>query len=202
MCVENRGRGLGRLESINLHELVVSIDALEMPEILSVSLLLGASRPQTIRKVLQLSATAGVTSVTVVGSERGEKSYLSSHILRAEEATVEFEKGAEQGGVSHLPQFAVAVSLTRYLADSHRPANEVALCFDRSGTDSVARGAGINNLPVTVAIGSEAGWSAEELRTLREHGFVLVTLGPYEFRVEQALGLALGQILAQISHYK
>ena len=53
-------------------------------------------------------------------------------------------------------------------------------------------------LPVTIAIGGERGWSKSERDSLREYEFVLTDLGPRVLRTETACIAAVSIIKSQL----
>ena len=90
-----RGQGRILLASIDkvTIELALSDECLET---IPVSLFVGVSRPQTIKKVIQAAVMFGVSSLHFVRSEKGEKSYLQSRSLDEESLEAEALKALEQ----------------------------------------------------------------------------------------------------------
>lgn len=167
-----------------------------------VDLIVGVSRPQTVKKVIQAAVMLGVQSLHFVRSERGEKSYLQSTALLPDHIEEETVKALEQVWDTRAPQVSVhrtfdyfcknrlqsigasAASL-RIVADPHgQPLRSVAQLHS---TKSTAAG-------VVVAIGPERGWSDSEVDAFRRASFHVVGLGERVLRVELALTFLLGQL--------
>lgn len=164
-----------------------------------IDLLIGLSRPQTIKKVIQAAVMSGVRSLHLVHTESGEKSYLDSHLLRPEYLQTEIIKALEQTGEGLYP----AIHIYRSFSELRTRALD-CLGSDQPHLRMVAV-PGEPLIPVSIferrsdalvlAVGSEAGWSERELTCLRECGFVSIGLGPRVMRVELALTFLLGQSL-------
>lgn len=164
-----------------------------------IDLVVGLSRPQTTKKVIQAAVMAGVRSLHLVHTQSGEKSYLDAHLLKPEYLRVEVAKSLEQTGEGLFP----AIHVHRSFAQVY---NDV---LDTLGSTKAhlrlvaAPGEPLISVPVlqqesdalVIAVGSEAGWSEQELCRLKERGFVGVGLGSRVLRVEVALMFLLGQSL-------
>jgi RsmE family RNA methyltransferase len=179
-------------------ELVSSESSLQLRPI---DLVVGLSRPQTTKKVIQAAVMSGVRSLHLVHLESGQPSYLDSHILRPADLREEISKSLEQICEGLYPEVHVHRSLHRFISDSAAllSADTGSLkIVAQSGGDLVTgeQLSGVNSL--VMAIGSEGGWSDRELKRLESIGFVSKGLGPRVVRVEIALLYLLGQTL-QIS---
>lgn len=201
-----RGEALVRESSA---ERVVLELALSLPprDLRAVDLIVGVSRPQTIKKVVQAAVMLGARSLHFVCSEKGEKSYLQSTALLEESLQQESVKALEQVWDSRPPSISVHRSF-RYFSENKLEslagaAGGVKLIAHPSG-ERVARaltdakqadGRGPAS-GVIVAIGPERGWSDAEVATLLQRGFRVVGLGERVLRVEIALTFLLGQLEA------
>jgi RsmE family RNA methyltransferase len=67
-----------------------------------VCLLLGTPRPTMIKSICVVSATMGVDHIVMVRSERVDKAYFGSKMMRAEEMKRNLVHGAEQGVVRQV----------------------------------------------------------------------------------------------------
>ncbi len=170
----------------------------------SIDLIVGLSRPQTVKKVIQAAVMLGVRSLHFVLSERGEKSYRTSHALQAEKIEEETIKALEQIWDSMAPSVQVHFSLRRvFEVLAHSSSDEpqaLKLLADPSGVSLVTLGvanlAGAHSVtaPTVLAVGPERGWSAAEVAEFSSHGFTAITLGERVLRVELALVFLLGQL--------
>lgn len=90
-----------------------------------------------------------------------------------------------------VPLVEETVSLQEFLRGLRPPSGEEVrlLCLERAGMLPPAREAAPRR--VTVAVGPEGGWSAEEVIALRAAGFEDLSLGPRVLRAETAALAAL-----------
>jgi RsmE family RNA methyltransferase len=162
-------------------------------------LIIGLSRPQTIKKVLHTAVMSGVRSLHLVHTFSGEKSYLDSHLLKPECLEQEVVKALEQTGEGLYPSiqvhrsfFGLCERVLDSLACPERQLRLVAAPGEPLVSPAIFSG---SNDALVLAVGSEAGWSERELGILKERGFIGVGLGPRVLRVEVALSFLLGQSL-------
>jgi len=163
-----------------------------------IDLIVGVSRPQTIKKVVQAAVMFGARSLHFVRSERGDKSYLQSTSLSEESLQEEAIKALEQVWDTRVVPIVVHRSFGHFCAaklplleDGRAPLKLLAHPIGeglRSAFESPSAGGAI------VAIGPERGWSEGEVGRLQSEGFSLVGLGERVVRVELALTFLLGQL--------
>jgi 16S rRNA (uracil1498-N3)-methyltransferase len=165
----------------------------------SIDVIVGLSRPQTVKKVIQAAVMAGVRSLHLVCTENGERSYLDAHLLRPEALEQEVVKALEQIWEGSHPVIKVHKNfkyftvhhLTGFGGGEHSlnlvasPGGRLLSCTDLSGEVG----------SMVLAIGPEAGWTQQEISCFVGCGFVAVGLGPRVVRVEVALNYLLGQSL-------
>lgn len=207
IAVMNGMRGHGRIVSASTHEVVIALDLGE-PRLdhLPVSLIVGVSRPQTVKKVIQAAVMFGVSSLHFVRSEKGEKSYLQSRSLNADQIEEEKIKALEQIWDSRPPEIVVhrafsyfmtekfpsVVNATRDAGDGHEVLRVVAHPGGASLTCSDAPR--VRDSGAIIAIGPERGWSDGEVQLFEQSGFEKIGLGQRVVRVELALVFLLGQL--------
>lgn len=165
----------------------------------SIDVIVGLCRPQTVKKVIQAAVMAGVRSLHLVRTDKGERSYLDSHLLRPYALQAEVIKALEQIWEGSYPVIEVHRNFN-YFTSRHlggfgesgrglkliaSPGARPLLCKDLAGEcDSLV-----------LAIGPEAGWTQQEVNNFVGCGFEPVGLGPRVVRVEVALNYLLGQSL-------
>jgi 16S rRNA (uracil1498-N3)-methyltransferase len=165
----------------------------------AIDLVVGLSRPQTTKKVIQAAVMAGVRSLHLVHLESGERSYLDSHLLRPEDLRREIAKGLQQVWEGLYPEISVYRDMRSFLKQRSEllggaaqgqikvvahPANSEVNCAAFSGYSSAV-----------IAVGSEGGFNQRELEVFTERGFTALGLGARVVRVEVALIYLLGQSL-------
>lgn len=166
------------------------------------ALIVAVPRPQTIRKVIQLAVTTGVSELHFIRSRNTEKSYLSSKALSPMAIERECQLALEQCCSPFAPLVQVHQRFRPFLEDV------LAARMQSSGnqrgvlacTGSVERPYHVNisavNTFVWLAIGPESGWNNFEEELFRGQGFEDFSLGPRILRVETAAALGLGVIEA------
>ncbi len=174
-----------------------------------ITLLVGLPRPQTARDILRDATTAGVAALHFVRTDKAEPSYATSSLWTSGEWRRHALAGAEQAFDTRVPEITHGRPLAACLAaaaalDAPAPgaapaAVSLRLALDnyespqRLGALEFPAGAGL-----TLAIGSERGWSAAERDALRGAGFQFVHLGSRVLRTEAAVLAALAIVRAKL----
>ncbi len=172
---------------------------------LPVVLVLGLSRPQTMRKVLREAASLDLGHLLLFRSDRGEPSYASSSLWSSGEWETQLRQGTEQAFTTFVPVAQHADSLedaVKKLAGGPRLAlDNYEATEGLPGALAEAVGKVDTNAPLAVAVGSERGWSARERDVLRAAGFTLAHLGPRVLRTETAVTAAAVLTAAAMGRY-
>jgi 16S rRNA (uracil1498-N3)-methyltransferase len=187
------------------------------PAPLPVRLLMGFPRPIQAGRILKDLTSMGAASIWFALSELGEKSYAESNFFKNREYSDFLVEGAEQCGVPRLPEVRTFWSLERALEaldspeehPSARAADSAAqetkpdapgprrLCLHPGpGLPSLSGLPGLG-LPLTLALGSERGWTQGELALLAARDFVLCGLGPRVLKTETAAAASLAIVLSR-----
>lgn len=140
----------------------------------------------TIQKAVELGVAAiqpvlTAKSVVRLSSEREAKKL--AHWKRVAISA------CEQCGRNRIPAISAPVTLDRYRA----PEDSSRILLSPAGEQTLA---GMAKAPVTLAVGPEAGFSADEERLLQRAGFVPVRLGLRILRTETAALAALAALNA------
>jgi 16S rRNA (uracil1498-N3)-methyltransferase len=201
------GKGLGRAITTHICQERVELEITSIAQaepLLYTSLIVGLSRPQTVRKVLHIASVMGATELHLVKTARSEKSYLQSKCLEPEALQEEIFKGLEQAGNVFPPavtihrsfSFFVRERLPQLIQERGSPAPLCLAGHTRSDRplSELCRNFTPTIKPVFAAIGPEAGWNDEEVEKLAERGFIPLSMGGFVLRVETALTALLAQI--------
>jgi RsmE family RNA methyltransferase len=203
-------RGKGTLAAVSALELILSFTWGEPPPPLDpIVLLVGLPRPQTGRKILQEATALGVSALHFFASERGEPSYAPSTLWSSGEWRRHLITGAEQAFCTRLPAITWARPLSDIIAElSPPPASGSAprIALDNyESPDALGNCHVLRDIPsenprplITLAIGSERGWSAAERDFLRAKNFTLAHLGPRVLRAETAVTAAVAIVKARL----
>ncbi len=156
-------------------------------------------RPQTFKKVLQVSATMGVRRVHFINANRVEKCFFSASATRPERIRQYLEKGLSQGKRTRLPKVSINPRFRCFFEEvmprleSDEQGRAVKLVADVECesylNSSLLEGAA----RIIIAIGPEGGWVPFELEIMRSQGFEKFKLGDWPLRIENALVATLAQ---------
>lgn len=165
------------------------------PALAPVDLIIGLARPQTNRKILQEATSLGVRSMVFVSTERGEPSYASSKLWSSGEWRRHLVSGSAQAFATRLPRIGFGLSLPEALKAISDNAVRVAL-DNYEGTAALGTLIGRRpNSDVTLAIGSERGWTEGERALMRGFDFEMAHLGARPLRTETATIAAVSIVL-------
>ena len=193
--VINGPRGKGLIEWIDGGAVKISFEwnAPHLSDLLPISLLVGLSRPQTCRKVIEQAASLGVAEIIFFHTDKGESSYGESSLWHDEWQRL-LIKGTEQAFSCHLPRCIKVDGLEQARAAS-RIAPKIALALDiYEAGECISTFKQKKDEPAHLAIGPERGWSGLERDCLKANGFSLCHMGQRVLRVETAVVAAVGAI--------
>lgn len=201
---EARVLGEAIIRILNADELVLDFEPQRAaPPLAPLRILLGFPRPIQAARILKDLTSLGVCEIHLTGTELGEKSYAMSSIFKDKDFRGPLIEGAEQAGNPRLPRVFTHWSLSRCL-DSLFCADGVAeergsciFLHPYGGSERMGLAAGIES-PVTLAIGSERGWTEAEIALLASSGFVARSLGQRILKTETAAVAATVLALARL----
>jgi RsmE family RNA methyltransferase len=161
-----------------------------------IDLIVGLSRPQTSRKILQDATNLGVRRIFFVSTERGEPSYATSKLWTTDQWKRFVRAGVEQAFSTQFPEVHAGIEIVDALNSTQ--STETRVCLDNyEATTELWKAIGSAGA-VALAIGSERGWSESERNRFREHGFTLAHLGERPLRTETAAVAAIGITVARM----
>lgn len=178
--------GTGVVLSLNPLELRVTLDR-EPPPPLPLTLILALPRPKVLNRVIASATSLGVKHIHLINAWRVEKSYWKSPRLASlEEPCI---LGLEQARDTILPKIELH-RLFRPFIESFTPAG-IALVAHPLAAQECPRSI---NGDVTLAIGPEGGFIAQEIESFQRAGFTPVSLGPRILRVETAVAALVARL--------
>ncbi len=184
--------GAGRVTRLDAEalEMEVALDR-DPPAALPLTLVLALPRPKVLNRVIASVASLGVKRLFLVNAWRVEKSYWKSPKL--DRLRDQITLGREQAKDTVLP----SIELRRLF----RPFAEDELPSIARGTRALVAHPGAAAEcpralaePVTLAVGPEGGFIAEEIASLERAGFTPVHLGPRVLRVETAVAALIARL--------
>ncbi len=165
----------------------------------AIDIICALPRPQTFKKVLQVSATMGVDRVHFINANRVEKCFFSASVTRPERIRQYLEKGLSQGKRTRLPKVSINPRFRCFFEEvvprleSDEQGKAVKLVADLE-CESYLNGSLLEGAErIIIAIGPEGGWVPFELEIMQSQGFEKFKLGNWPLRTENALVATLAQ---------
>lgn len=222
----NGSLGSARIIRLGAESMLLDYQAeSEAPALYPVNILMGFPRPIQAGRILKDLTSLGVGRIWFTLSALGEKSYAESSFFRTRDFETHLIEGAMQAGNPRLPQVDCFWSLARacdaidaaqreplHLAtpaatNLNDPHNLSASADSTGKTDKLVfhPGEGLPRLadfsalstPLWLAIGSERGWTEEEMETLQHRGFIACSLGSRILKTETAALAAASIVLGK-----
>ena len=162
-----------------------------------------------MKRLLKDISTMGISSIHIIGTLLGEKSYFNSTLIEKNLITKYLIEGASQGGSTLIPSYQIYNSLQTFLKSENAPKKEdIKIVFDLAPSDNQAIETQLQNFGkngqknnIYLAIGSERGWAMEERTLFRENTFENKKLGNRILRTETATIASLSYIFSKIGIY-
>lgn len=156
-------------------------------------LIVGLSRPQTSKKVMEHATTFGVKKIHFYKAALSEKSYISSKVFTERESDELFLAGLSQSAIYtqrpelHIDQFNPA----QMYADKKQK-----FILDLNATKSFLdyRDSIDFNQTIHLSIGPERGFIKEDLERFYQAGFQPVKISSTVLRVEHAVYSSIAQL--------
>jgi RsmE family RNA methyltransferase len=173
-------------------EMRVTLDR-KPPAPLPLTLVLALPRPKVLNRVLASATSLGVKRIVLINAWRVEKSYWKSPKLAEENLLLQRVLGLEQARDTMLPAIELKRLFRPFVEDElSAMANEtLALVAHPTGARECPRNVAT---PVTLVIGPEGGFIAQEVESLQRVGFEAVTLGERILRVETAVAAIIARL--------
>lgn len=190
--VLNQDLYTGTIKSMDEKECTVQLSSLEEAQEPWFNLIIGLSRPQTIKKVLEHGTTFGAKSFHFFKAELSEKSYLDSKIFQNEAYVENMIDGLSQSGIyTQLPE----LKLEKFNpATQYQKKDEQKFILDLETNNTFSDLQIDFNLPIHLAFGPERGWTKNEINNFQNAGFKSVKISSSILRVEHAVYSAVSQL--------
>lgn len=162
-----------------------------------IKIILGFPRPIQLRRILRDAASLGFAEIVLCGTELGERSYLKSNLSSPEEIKKYLLDGISQAGQTLLPDFSFCNSVKEALKDLKAALFKgCKVLLDIGDFPSLSTFKMKKGEELTIAIGSERGWTQNEREAFFSEGFISYSMGKRILRTETALTSALSVLLA------
>ena len=173
-------------------ELQVTLDR-DPPPPPPLTLILALPRPKVLNRVIASATSMGVKRIVLVNAWRVEKSYWKSPRLSEENLLLQRVLGLEQARDTVMPVIETRRLFRPFVEDELPSIAQGSLSLvahpvaARECPRTVAQ-------PVTLAIGPEGGFIAQEVESLQRIGFAPVSLGERVLRVETAVAALIARL--------
>ena len=186
--------GFGYIENINKPQVTIAriqLDQIPPPQI-DVELILALPRPRMLQRSLQTIATMGVKTLHLIHTERVEKSFWQTPLLKPAVIDEQFFLGLEQARATQMPVLKIHTKW-RDFAQSVLPSFlQYQKIIAHPGDYSEATK--LSAQPAVLAIGPEGGFSPKEVEVFIAADFSPVQLGGRILRVETAVPVLLAKL--------
>lgn len=165
----------------------------------SLSLILALPRPQTLKKVLEGIGAAGVKELILINTDRVQKSFFSSKLLKDDAWMHHLRLGMEQGSNTYLTEVSVKPSFREFFKEAGSIPEDAVRLITHPTTERTLWNTPIaqphrKGQPLFCAVGPEGGWLETEVSQFKSNGFEIISLGNTIHRVENAVMALLAQI--------
>lgn len=192
LVVINKGVCMGKITSLSHSEIriIPNFSELKKPkrEIL-LSLKIAASRPQTVKKIIEHGASLGVSSFSFYKAKLSEKSYLSSKVFQNKNYLEYLYLGLSQSAnLYKLPNFEIEH------AHDHSPLPPQSFILSTRVDKNFCNYKLDFDKQVTLILGPERGLTPEEEDDFISRGAKPVSIGKNILRVEIATFVTIGAL--------
>jgi 16S rRNA (uracil1498-N3)-methyltransferase len=193
-----KSTGIAVINSIDLknRRVIVKYQAentnLLQANLASVRVFSSLQRPQTVKKIIHLSANCGVSEIFFFPAEKSENSYLNASIWSERNLLDEIILGLEQGGRIFPPK--ITVLRNKYRIQDHLTlGNRFILEFNHKSILNYSETLDYKN-PIQIVFGPESGFLEEDILFFSNLGFQKISISENILRSEIAFAFILAQI--------
>ena len=160
-----------------------------------IRLVLALPRPIVLKRLLPQITALGIKDIVLVQTNRVEKSYWASPVLKMENMQEQIQLGLEQAKDTVFPKIQLRKRFKPFVEDELQG-------FAKSTKILVAHPEGKKSFPrrikykITLCVGPEGGFVPYEIGLLKAHGATVVQMGQRILKVETAV-IGLLSILNQ-----
>lgn len=194
-CGDNR-EFLTTIESVHKKKVTVVIHEMRTMNRESdckIHLAQGISKGERMEWVIQKATELGVASITPLITARcsvkQDKDRLTKKHTQWESIAI---AACEQSGRNRIPKIHSLLRLDVFLQQCQTKSKLIL----HPGANQSWRNGGINNQEITLVVGSEGGFTEEEIKQAIAHQFQLMSLGPRVLRTETAALAAISVLQA------
>lgn len=185
------GVGSGIVSKLSTDYCKIKIEKISAKNPQWFDLVVGISRPQTTKKILEHGTTFGAASFHFYKATLSEKSYLDSKVFESTESDELIKLGLAQSATyDQLPK----VSTYKYNPAEGFAHYEQKFILDLNGTETFLDQKIDFSKPIVVSVGPERGFAKEDLLHFTNAGFKSIKISKTILRVEHAIYSAVSQL--------
>lgn len=191
------GKGVGEILSVAPDEVRIRIGELEAETPPALHLIVALPRPLALSRLLHTTASFGVRHIDLIRAWKVPKSYFDSPRLEPSRIDSDLRLGAEQGGQSFSPTFAVHEGFRGFvesLDQGERAARPERRFVLEPGAPVTFVPPLRLDAPLSLAFGPEGGFIPSELDSFERASFSPVRLSSAILTTEIAIASALAQL--------
>ncbi|MGP1437921.1 MAG: RsmE family RNA methyltransferase [Treponema sp.] len=196
--------GTGIIKKIDDKKLLFAFKEVCPPNNLyPINVIIGIPRPIQLKRLLKDITTMGVSSIHLVGTMLGEKSYMSSTLIENNNIEKYLIEGATQAGTTLLPTCKIHNSIYKFFENEVLQEVDEKIIFDINykNIPNVSAKNIKKDRTIWLAFGSERGWSEQERNIFYKNNFKFITLGNRILRTETASIAGISYILTCMNEY-
>lgn len=197
-----RGKGKVKLHAEGGIELQVNWLPQHHNDLYPISLIVGVSRPQTCRKILDQATSMGVKEIFFFLADKSKSSYIQSSLWQTDEWMRKIEAGVEQAFGTFVPKCSHFDSLEEILDQLVLRKTTRFIVLDNYESEHALKADWLlgENSDLVMFVGPERGWSNEERSKLKSYKCKFFHLGSRVLRVETAIVAALGVLTSSLQN--
>lgn len=186
--------GSGKVTKLNNQACEMDVDLRKKPPAaLPLTLILSLPRPIMLKKVLFTVSSMGVKKIYLIHSNRVEKSFWNSSLLKDEKYKEQIVLGLEQAKDTILPEVFFKKRFKPFVEDELPSIAKGTLSLIAHPEGSIACPSSVKKA-TTLAIGPEGGFVPYEVEKFMSCGFKPVHLGERILRVETAVPAIISKL--------
>ena len=162
------------------------------PAQIDVELILALPRPRMLQRSLQTIATMGVKKLHLIHTQRVEKSFWQTPLLKEEAIAEQLILGLEQAKATQIPEVIQHKKWRPFIQDQLPFMQQQQKIIAHPG--NYPKATPLTAQPSVLAIGPEGGFTPEEVDTFLNNQFSAVQLGDRILRVETAVPVLLAKL--------
>lgn len=198
----NGDKGISKILDIDANKIYLDFSqdfALKTKEKYEIDLICAMPRPQTLKKILSLCGTFEIRSLTLISSNRVEKSYYQSPLLEEAKLNHFLIEGLMQGKFTRLPKVKIFDKFKRFWDEEYNEnlfpnfKKSIKLIAHPETTTTIYDNFENTLKNYMIVLGPEGGWIPFEIDYIKSKNFIPINLGTPVLRVENACNAVLSQ---------